>query len=161
MEGRPRDERELARRAKRGDAQAFEQLVEPHREIAFRVAYLITRNSTEAEEAAQEALLKLWRTIARFRTGAPLRPWLLTITANEARNRRRSGASFERLMVRAAAALPTNDSVCSLHSRRCRSRPDWCSSAATCSSSPKKRQLPHSASAAARSSHVPPARLND
>ena len=103
MEGRPRDERELARRAQRGDTRAFEELVEPHRESAFRVAYLITRNPTEAEDAAQEALLKLWRTFSRFRVGAPLRPWLLRITANEARNRRRSGGRVERLALRAAA----------------------------------------------------------
>lgn len=103
VEGRPRDERELARRAQRGDAQAFEQLIEPHREIVFRVAYLITRNPAEAEDAAQDALVKLWRTFARFRLDAPLRPWLLRIAANEARNRLRSGASRDRLLLRAAA----------------------------------------------------------
>lgn len=67
------------------------------------MAYLITRNPTEAEDAAQEALLKLWRTFSRFRVGAPLRPWLLRITANEARNRRRSGGRVERLALRATA----------------------------------------------------------
>jgi RNA polymerase sigma-70 factor, ECF subfamily len=103
VEGRPRDERELARRAQRGDAQAFEQLIDPHREIAFRVAYLIIRNRAEAEDATQDALLKLWRSFARFRADAPLRPWLLRIAANEARNRLRSGASRDRLLLRAAA----------------------------------------------------------
>jgi RNA polymerase sigma factor (sigma-70 family) len=104
VEGRPRDERELSRRAQRGDSRAFEQLVEPHREIAFRVAYLITRNPADAEDATQEALVKTWRTFGRFRAGAPLRPWLLRITANEARNRRRSGGRAERLTLRVAAA---------------------------------------------------------
>jgi RNA polymerase sigma-70 factor, ECF subfamily len=104
VEGRPREERELARRAQRGDLRAFEQLVEPHTETAFRVAYLITRNASDAEDATQEALLKTWRTFARFRAGAPLRPWLLRIAANEARNRRRSGARAVRLALRAAAA---------------------------------------------------------
>ena len=104
MEGRPRDERELARRAQRGDVRAFEQLVDPHREIAFRVAYLITRNPADAEDATQEALLKTWRTFGRFRAGSPLRPWLLRITANEARNRRRSSGRAERLALRTATA---------------------------------------------------------
>jgi RNA polymerase sigma-70 factor (ECF subfamily) len=103
VEGRPRDERELAHRAQRGDVRAFEQLVEPHKEIAFRVAYLITRNAPDAEDATQEALLKTWRTFTRFRVGSPLRPWLLRITANEARNRRRSDSRAERLAMRAAA----------------------------------------------------------
>jgi RNA polymerase sigma-70 factor, ECF subfamily len=106
VEGRPLDERELAVRAQRGDTRAFEQLVEPHREIAFRVAYLITRNAADAEDAAQEALLKAWRSLGRFRPGAPLRPWLLRITANEARNRRRGEGRREGLVLRAATASP-------------------------------------------------------
>ena len=91
-------------RAQRGDAHAFEELVRPHREIVFRVAYLVTRNAADADDAAQEALLKAWRALGRFRAGAPLRPWLLRIAANEARNRRRSAGRTERLVLRAAAA---------------------------------------------------------
>jgi RNA polymerase sigma factor (sigma-70 family) len=104
VEGRPRDERGLALRAQQGDARAFAELVEPHREIAFRVAYLITRNPTEAEDALQDALVKAWRALGRFRPDAPLRPWLLRITANEARNRRRGAGRREGLALRAAAA---------------------------------------------------------
>jgi len=91
-------------RAQRGDARAFEQLVEPYREIAFRVAYLVTRQPADAEDAAQEALVKAWRALGRFRPGAPLKPWLLRIVANEAHNRRRSDRRRERLVLRAAAA---------------------------------------------------------
>lgn len=90
-------------RAQHGDARAFEQLVEPYREIAFRVAYLITRNGADAEDATQDALEKAWRALARFRPDAPLRPWLLRIAANEARNRRRSTGRREGLVLRAAA----------------------------------------------------------
>lgn len=88
--------------AQGGDARAFEQLVEPHREVMFRVAYLIVRNAADAEDAAQEALVKAWRALGRFRAGAPVRPWLLTIAANEARNRRRGAGRRERLALRAA-----------------------------------------------------------
>jgi RNA polymerase sigma-70 factor, ECF subfamily len=104
VEGRPRDERELALRATRGDARAYEELVRPHQEIAFRVAYVITRNAADAEDATQDALTKAWRAFGRFRVDEPLRPWLLRIVANEARNRRRSSGRREHLAVRAAAA---------------------------------------------------------
>jgi RNA polymerase sigma-70 factor, ECF subfamily len=103
VEGRPPGERELVLRARGGDMRAFEELVSPHRELMFRVAYLITRNPAEAEDAAQDALVKAWRGLGRFRAGAPLRPWLLRIVANEARNRSRASARRQRLALRAAA----------------------------------------------------------
>jgi RNA polymerase sigma factor (sigma-70 family) len=104
VEGRPHAERELALRAQNGDLRAFEQLVEPHREVMFRIAYLTLRNAADAEDAAQDALVKAWRALSRFHRDAPLRPWLLTITANEARNRRRGAGRRERLALRATAS---------------------------------------------------------
>jgi RNA polymerase sigma factor (sigma-70 family) len=104
VEGRPRSEQELVLRAQSGDARAFERLVEPHREVMFRVAYLIVRNAADAEDAAQDALVKAWRALSRFRPDAPLRPWLLKIAANEARNRRRAAGRRERLALRATAS---------------------------------------------------------
>lgn len=104
MEGRPRGERELALRAQRGDASAYADLVRPHQELAFRVAYLITRDAHDAEDATQDALVKSWRALARFRAEEPLRPWLLRIVANEARNRRRSAGRRERLVLLAVAS---------------------------------------------------------
>ena len=88
-------------RSQRGDSRAYEELVRPHQEIAFRVAYVITRNAADAEDAAQEALVKAWRALGRFRAGEPLRPWLLRIAANEALNRRRSAGRRERLALQA------------------------------------------------------------
>lgn len=79
------------------EGRPFEELVRPHLEIAFRVAYLITHNAADAEDATQDALFKAWRAFGRFRPGAPMRPWLLQIVANEARNRRRSTGRRERL----------------------------------------------------------------
>ena len=76
----------------------------PHQEIAFRVAYVIARNTADAEDATQDALVKAWRALGRFRVDEPLRPWLLRIVANEARNRRRSAGRRERLALRAAQA---------------------------------------------------------
>jgi RNA polymerase sigma-70 factor (ECF subfamily) len=54
------------------------------------VAYLITRSAPDAEDVTQEAFVKAWRALGRFRTDAPFRPWLLRIVANEARNRVRA-----------------------------------------------------------------------
>jgi RNA polymerase sigma-70 factor (ECF subfamily) len=95
--------------AKRGDVPAYEALVLRYQTLAFRTAYLITGDAGEAEDASQTAFVKAWKAIDRFefeparrRFGRPrrsatedptepsFRPWLLTIVANEARNRVRS-----------------------------------------------------------------------
>jgi RNA polymerase sigma factor (sigma-70 family) len=91
-------------RAQRGDTHAFETLVDAHWETAFRLAVVITRNAADAEDAAQDAFVKAWRALGRFRVERPLRPWLLRIVANEARNRRRSAGRREHLALRAAAS---------------------------------------------------------
>ena len=70
--------------------------------IAFRTAYVIARNASDAEDAAQDGFVKAWRALGRFREGAPFRPWLLQIVANEARNRRRSAGRRANLALRAA-----------------------------------------------------------
>jgi RNA polymerase sigma-70 factor (ECF subfamily) len=111
MEGRPSDERELVLRAQRGDERAFETLVQAHWEIAFRLAYLITRNAADAEDVAQEAFVKAWRALDGFRSTRPLRPWLLRIVANEARNRRRSAGRRAQLALRAHAARISGDAA--------------------------------------------------
>jgi RNA polymerase sigma factor (sigma-70 family) len=101
--GRPPDsEAALVERARGGDAVAYGSLVRAHQDIAFRVACLAGGSSSEAEEAAQEAFVKAWRALPRFRAGAPFRPWLLAIVANEARNRRRAAGRRAGLALRAA-----------------------------------------------------------
>jgi RNA polymerase sigma-70 factor (ECF subfamily) len=97
VEDRPLDETALVARAKEGDTDAYAELVTMHQTIAFRTAWVITGSAAEAEDAAQEGLLKAYRALGRFREGAPFRPWLLAIVANEARNRRVAAARRERL----------------------------------------------------------------
>jgi RNA polymerase sigma-70 factor (ECF subfamily) len=109
--GRPLDETDLIGRAKRGDTHAYEELVYAHQGIAFRTAYVIAGNAADAEEAAQDGFVKAWRALGRFREGAPFRPWLLQIVANEARNRRRSGGRRAHLLLRAAAEEPSGDAA--------------------------------------------------
>src|SRR5215216_2789319 len=100
--GRPLEETELVERARTGDPGAYAALVRGHQEIAFRTAYLITGNAADAEDAAQDAFVKAHRALGRFRAGEPLRPWLLRIVANEARNRRRAAGRRAALALRAA-----------------------------------------------------------
>ena len=100
---RPPTEEELVERAKRGDEDAYEELVRAYQGIAFRTAYLVAGNAADAEDAAQEGFVKAHRALGRFRRGSPFRPWLLQIVANEARNRRRSAGRRAGLALRAAA----------------------------------------------------------
>ncbi|MBA3363320.1 MAG: sigma-70 family RNA polymerase sigma factor [Actinobacteria bacterium] len=103
MEGRPLEEAELARRAREGDDVAYEELVKRYGQIAFRVAWLVTRDRAEAEDSAQEAFVKAYYALPRFRPDSPFRPWLLKIVANEARNRARSTRRRQGLALRTAA----------------------------------------------------------
>ncbi len=102
MGDRPLADDQLVARAKQGDTRAYGTLVEEHQTIAFRTAYLLTGSAADAEDAVQEAFVKAHRALARFRQGAAFRPWLLSIVANEARNRRRSAGRRERLALRVA-----------------------------------------------------------
>ena len=77
--------------------------------IAFRTAYVIAGNGADAEEAAQDGFVKAWRALGRFREGAPFRPWLLKIVANEAR--RRSAGRRAHLALRAATEYPSGDAA--------------------------------------------------
>ncbi|MET0800174.1 MAG: sigma-70 family RNA polymerase sigma factor [Actinomycetota bacterium] len=103
VEGRPSEDAELTARARDGDVGAYEELVTRYQGIAFRVAWLVVRNRGDAEDAVQEAFVKAYYALPRFRTGAPFRPWILRIVANEARNRGRSARRRDGLVVRAAA----------------------------------------------------------
>ncbi len=75
-----------------------------YQDLAFRTAYFITGDAAGAEDAAQEAFVKAYAHLSRFRTGAPFRPWLLTIVANQARNHRAAASRRLDLAVRAEAA---------------------------------------------------------
>ena len=94
----PARDSELVERARGGDVDAFEALVERHRRVALRVAYAIAGD--DAEDAVQEAFVKAYGALGRFRVGGAFRPWVLRIVANEARNRRRSAGRRHRLELR-------------------------------------------------------------
>jgi RNA polymerase sigma factor (sigma-70 family) len=111
VEDRPPAEADLVARARRGDEAAYGDLVATHQEIAYRVAYLVLGDAAEAQDAAQEAFVKAYRVIDRFREGSPFRPWLLRIVTNAARNRRRAAGRRRGLQLRAEAATPREGSA--------------------------------------------------
>jgi RNA polymerase sigma-70 factor (ECF subfamily) len=111
MEGRPLEEQELVQRAKRGDVEAYEALIRRYQQLAGRTAYVITGSAADAQDAVQEALVKAYAGLARFRDGSPFRPWLLRIVANEAISRRRAANRTVRLALRAAEGRPWEDAA--------------------------------------------------
>jgi RNA polymerase sigma-70 factor (ECF subfamily) len=78
-------EADLVQAARAGDGSAFAELVRPHYQAAFRVAYGMLHDSEEAEDAVQEAAFKAWRRLSNLREGSGLRPWFLAIVANQCR----------------------------------------------------------------------------
>lgn len=111
MEGPGLDEQELIVRSRNGDTRAFEQLVRLHQGIAIRVAYLVTRDPHDAEDVTQDAFVKAYRSLARFRLDSPFRPWLLAIVRNVALNRIRSRKRRDRLTVRVATDAAVGDTA--------------------------------------------------
>lgn len=106
MEGRPLEESELVERAQSGEIEAFEELVRTYQQLALRTAQVISGNAAEAQDAAQEAFVKAFYALGRFRSGASFRPWLLRIVANEAINRRRAARRKANLVLRVAESRP-------------------------------------------------------
>jgi RNA polymerase sigma factor (sigma-70 family) len=94
----------LVRRARAGDVGAYEELVRRYQDVAFRTAYLLAGGAAEAEDAAQDGFMKAYAALPRFIDGAPFRPWVLKIVANEARNRRRAAGRRVALEQRAQGA---------------------------------------------------------
>ena len=80
---------ELVRRVRDGDADLFYELVRPYERRVYSAAFAILRNAADAEDAAQEAILKAFRHIKQFREEARFSTWLIQIAVNEARMRRR------------------------------------------------------------------------
>ena len=84
---------------------AYEELVRRYQDVAVRTAHLFAPDG-DAEDATQEAFVKAYAALARFRPDAPFRPWLLRIVANEARNRRRSATRRVGLALRVVEGPP-------------------------------------------------------
>jgi RNA polymerase sigma-70 factor (ECF subfamily) len=82
-------EQVLIGRVQAGDAEAFYQLVRPYERAVFLAAVAIVKNDADAEEVAQEAILKAFKALGRFRQEAKFSTWLIQIAINEAKMRLR------------------------------------------------------------------------
>ena len=84
-----KQEEALIRRLCDGEHEVFYQLIRPYERRVYATAFAVLRNEADAEEVAQEAFLKAFKHIRQFRGEARFSTWLLHITVNEARMRRR------------------------------------------------------------------------
>jgi RNA polymerase sigma-70 factor (ECF subfamily) len=82
-------EQDLIARVQRGQNELFYELVRPYERRVYAAALAILRNETDAEDVAQEAVLKAFANIRQFRAEARFSTWLIQITVNEALMRRR------------------------------------------------------------------------
>jgi RNA polymerase sigma-70 factor, ECF subfamily len=100
----------LVARARHDDAAAWEMLVRAHEAHVFRLAYLVLRDASAAEEVAQETFVRAFLSLAQFDGERPLRPWLTRIAINQARNRRRARGRYRHYLDRLLGrAQPVND----------------------------------------------------
>ncbi|MBS1851530.1 MAG: sigma-70 family RNA polymerase sigma factor [Acidobacteria bacterium] len=78
-------EAQLIARVRGGEADAFYDLVRPHERGIYLAALSIVRNEADAEEVVQEAILKAFQAIGRFRGESKFSTWMIQIVMNEAR----------------------------------------------------------------------------
>jgi RNA polymerase sigma factor (sigma-70 family) len=97
------DDAEAVARARGGDLDAYGVLVARYTLRAHRAAFLLGAGE-ESDDVVQEAFVKAFRHLSRFRAGEPFGPWLLRIVANETRNLTRSRRRREALALRLSSA---------------------------------------------------------
>jgi RNA polymerase sigma-70 factor (ECF subfamily) len=101
----------LVERAQGGERAAFEELVRRHADRLYAVVLRFLADSDQAEEVTQEAFLRAWRSIGRFRGRSAFFTWLYRIGLNEAK--------------RSAARRPPGRPPISLDDEPIEQAPDW------------------------------------
>lgn len=96
------DDDDLVTRVRAGDREAYDALVARHTASAYRTAVLLGAGP-DAEDVVQDAFVKAYRKLSRYRGEASFRSWLLAIVANETRNVHRTRTRRDGLTLRAAA----------------------------------------------------------
>ncbi len=92
------DEAALLARARQGDGCAFEELVRRYQRRVYGVALRIVRSHDVADDIAQEAFVRAWRSLGQFELGRPFAPWICRIAANLAINHVRSPRAREQAL---------------------------------------------------------------
>jgi RNA polymerase sigma-70 factor, ECF subfamily len=88
LQARP-EEQEWIARILQGERDLFHELIRPYERTVYMTALSVVREPAEAEDVAQESMLKAYRGLASFRGDAKFSSWLVSITLNEARSRLR------------------------------------------------------------------------
>jgi RNA polymerase sigma-70 factor (ECF subfamily) len=108
VEARPQFEAQFIERLKRGDATAFEILVNDRSGEIYGLLYRLTESSEEARDLTQETFLRAFQSIAHFRGESDLRTWIYRIAINQARNRWRWWRRRRRDATVSIDAVPAN-----------------------------------------------------
>lgn len=99
------DDAEAIARSRDGDLDAYAVLVARYTLRAHRAAYLLGAGE-DADDVVQDAFVKAFRHLSRFRAGEPFGPWLLRIVANETKNLVRSRRRRDALVMRLSVLEP-------------------------------------------------------
>ncbi|HLF13749.1 MAG TPA: RNA polymerase sigma factor [Bacteroidota bacterium] len=91
--------RELIIRSLAGDMEAFRTLMETHRDFAFGIAYRLLHDRDDSHDAVQEAFIRVWNNLARFRDEMKFTTWLYRIVVNVSYDRIKSISRRKRVMV--------------------------------------------------------------
>ncbi len=103
-------DQELVERGRSGDDAALGALAERHHAAAYRVALSFVREDDLAQDVVQDAFVKAFRALAGFRADASFRTWLLTITANEAKEVLRRQGRRKETALEDAGEVPSEES---------------------------------------------------
>lgn len=95
----------LAKRAREGSGAAFEQLVRRHQRVVYAICRRVCGSHEEADDAAQETFVQLWRSLDRYDPGRPFLPWLYRVAMHTALKR------LARIRSRREVGLDTVDSL--------------------------------------------------
>ena len=90
---------ELVRKSQLGEKDAFEQLVIRHQELVFSLAYKLTGNREMANDVAQEAFIRAWKAIEKFRGDSTFSTWIYRITVNTAWTLRKKARKLNTLNI--------------------------------------------------------------
>jgi RNA polymerase sigma-70 factor, ECF subfamily len=108
---------ELIALARGGDADAFDQLVCRHQAAVYRAALAALRVPEDAEEVAQDAFVRAWANLQRFRGDSSFRTWVLAIVWNRSMTRRRSVVAWFRRKAPVEEAMQPSRTDRSAHDR--------------------------------------------
>ncbi len=118
------DDLELVEQTKKGDQEAFSELVRRHQQVTYNLAYRYMRDATQAEDMAQEAFLKAFRLLHGFRGDSSFSTWLYRVTCSVCltelnRRKRRGEVELQPVHYKNAAIQPSYTVDIPDHIRRC------------------------------------------